>query len=356
MKGPPFSKWSAGARSETGYVRTENQDRMSRVRFATGIGYIVSDGMGGHRGGAAAAEVTVRILGKHVASIENTESIQQALRHAFAEANRCVYEMGHAGDPERAGMGATAVVCVTVGPSVLVANIGDSRAYLYRDGRLQQLTRDHTRAQQMIDAGVLSEDQAREHPDARVLVRAVGRDLTIEPDVGTWVPIKEGDAILLCSDGMYVDVADAEIEEALGHEGGAQTLADRLTGLALEKGGSDNVTVQLICYGERPTPFEWRSFGGQLAMLPVVTVVCAAVGYMVGSSLQEPARQRLWLLETETRRWKDEVDRSNTKMQDDVRTMKTRLDSLNARLDASMQAGAPASFRPGAPASNARRP
>src|ERR1019366_7003579 len=174
MKQGAVGGWTAGARSETGYVRKENEDRMSRVRFSDGYAYIVSDGMGGHNGGAKAAETTVRILEEHLSSLQGAAAIDETLRNGFAAANASVFQLGHAGDAETAGMGATAVVCVTTQSSALVAHVGDSRAYLHRRRRLTRLTRDHTRAQDMVDAGLLTPEEADWHPDASILSKAIG--------------------------------------------------------------------------------------------------------------------------------------------------------------------------------------
>jgi len=183
-------KWVVGARSETGYARHDNQDRMSRVSAKFGDVFIVSDGMGGHKGGAVAAEMTVKMLESKMVEAGANDEIGDAVKKAFEAANAAVYEKAHSGDSETEGMGATALMVVTRESSALVAHVGDSRAYLFRQGRLQRLTIDHTRVQRMVDAGMLSAKEAEEHPDAGLLERAMGNKPDIEVDIAPWLTLK----------------------------------------------------------------------------------------------------------------------------------------------------------------------
>ena len=237
-----------GARSETGYVRDENQDKMSCVRAPFYDVYIVSDGMGGHKGGATAAELTVEILGQNLSGIDSNESAAATIQHAFDEANRVVYERGHCGDPEIEGMGATAVVLLVGNSEVAVAHVGDSRAYLYRSGELRRLTKDHSRVQRMVEAGILSAAEAATHPDANLLERAIGVSPDIAADVSSWFELIRGDQILLSSDGLHGYVSDDEIRAVIENGSAPQEIVDQLVNLALQKGGEDNITVQLIQY------------------------------------------------------------------------------------------------------------
>jgi len=229
---------------------------MGRTPCGESCAYIVSDGMGGHNAGAMAAELTVRTLEAHLATLP-PGSVEAGLRDAFAAANSCVYSRGHSGDPATRGMGATAVVCVVAEGAAVVAHVGDSRAYLHRQRRLTRLTKDHTLVQGLIDVGVLSQTEARGHPDANVLIRGVGLVPIMDIDIADRLELKPGDEILLCTDGLTGVASDAQIEEALQPDEDPQRLADRLIALALDRGGTDNVTVQLIRYGSRPPKFDW---------------------------------------------------------------------------------------------------
>jgi protein phosphatase len=239
---------SVGARSETGYVRDENQDRMSRVEAGFGEVYIVSDGMGGHRGGAVAAELTTEILGRALSGIPSISSAPAQVKTAFEEANKVVYQRGHSDDEGIRDMGATAVVLLINQSQAIVAHVGDSRAYLFMRGELRRLTKDHSRVQRMVDAGILTEVQAAGHPASNLLERAIGVAPDIQPDISPPIKLNAGDLMLLCSDGLHGYVSDAEIAGILNRRTSVQTMVDELVDLALEKGGEDNITVQLIGY------------------------------------------------------------------------------------------------------------
>jgi serine/threonine protein phosphatase PrpC len=242
------TRLSVGARSETGYVRDENQDRMSRVEAPFGDVYIVSDGMGGHKGGATAAELTTEILGRTLSDIRSISSAPAQVKAAFEEANKVVYERGHSDDERIRDMGATAVVLLIDQSQAIVAHVGDSRAYLFMQGELRRLTKDHSRVQRMVDAGILTEAQAASHPASNLLERAVGVAPDIQTDISPSFKLNAGDLFLLCSDGLHGYVSDSEIAGILNRRTAVQTMVDELVDLALEKGGEDNITVQLVGY------------------------------------------------------------------------------------------------------------
>ena len=244
------ARLEVGALSETGYVRDENQDRMSWSPVPLGQLYIVADGMGGHNGGALAAEIAVQELQRHISQAPVGEPVEKVIHAAFKKANETVYEKAHSGDPATEGMGTTAVLLLISGQVANLAHVGDSRAYLYRHGRLAQLTTDHTVVQRMVQAGLLKPEEAADHPDASVLERAIGSKPDIEVDIRNEL-LREGDAILLCSDGLSGYVTDAQIESVLRSQGTVRETAENLVKLTLEKGGKDNVTVQLVQYGAR---------------------------------------------------------------------------------------------------------
>jgi len=178
-------------------------------------------------------------------------SVKEAIQTAFTKTNETVYRQAHAGDPTTEDMGSTAVLVLISGQVARVAHVGDSRAYLYRKGQLKQLTTDHTIVQKMVQAGMLKPAEAINHPNASVLDRAIGNKPSVEVDISDPVRLHEGDAILLCSDGLSGYVAEPEIASVLRGQATVQEIPDRLVKLALQKGGEDNVTVQFIQYGTR---------------------------------------------------------------------------------------------------------
>ncbi|EDZ97363.1 protein serine/threonine phosphatase [Burkholderia sp. H160] len=271
--------WSVGQRSETGYVRSENQDRMSWIRARVADIFVVSDGMGGHAGGATAASLTVQVMQGELQGLGSLQRAGAVLEHALQAANAAVYARGHMPNPMTAGMGATVVALLAAGERIMLAHVGDSRAYLLdRRGVLRRLTKDHSVVQRMIDAGVLTESEAANHPDASVLERALGLTPRVSVDVSGWLTLQHGELCMLCSDGLCGYVADETIAAAMREGGAPQAIADRLVRIALEHSGEDNVTVQVLRCGEsRGTTLGRWVMSGALAL----ATLCAAAAAMV---------------------------------------------------------------------------
>lgn len=247
-------KFRVGALSHQGNVRRENQDRITRFCCPLGEVFVVVDGMGGHQGGSRAAEMVARTVQRRMEEIDAAADPAEALRTAARLAHEEVHRQALAGDPEESQMGATAVLLLVREGQAWIGHAGDSRAYLLRDGRLGRLTRDHTRVQRMLDGGLLTEEQARTHPDASVVTRAFGRESDFELEVAAPVEIREGDRWMLCSDGLGGYVDDALLHDVLASSAGAQASAERLVDLALAAGGEDNVSVQVLSFRSQPAP------------------------------------------------------------------------------------------------------
>jgi protein phosphatase len=204
--------------------------------------------MGGHKGGATAAKLTTEILGRALSGIRSISGAAVQVKAAFEEANKVVYERGHSADEETRDMGATAVVLLVGQSLAVVAHVGDSRAYLFMGSELRRLTKDHSRVQRMVDAGILTDAEAASHPASNLLERAVGVAPDIQVDISPPFRLNTGDLFLLCSDGLHGYVSDSEIAAILNRRMAVQATVDELIDLALEKGGEDNITVQLIGY------------------------------------------------------------------------------------------------------------
>ncbi len=246
---PHMPKIEVAARSVTG-KRKENQDRMSGLTTPLGQLYILADGMGGHKGGEIAAEMTVHGLHHHITTTKVSASIYEIISDAFKHTNKTVYDEAHSGDATIEGMGSTAVLVLIHGEIASVAHVGDSRAYLFRNNRLKQLTRDHTVVQRMVEAGMLKPEDAAHHPDSNIIERAIGNQPEVAVDIHDELILLDGDAILLCSDGLSGYASNQEIESILRHCTTVQEVPDKLIQLALEdKGSDDNITVQFIQYG-----------------------------------------------------------------------------------------------------------
>lgn len=352
---------SRGARSETGYVRSANEDRMDMALMPFGDVYVVSDGMGGYKGGALAAELTVRTLKERLSALSpESPTAADDVRQAFLAANAEVYRRRTPEDPDTCNMGATGVALVTDGARAIVGHVGDSRAYLWRRRRdLSRLTRDHSKVQRMVDDGIVTPKQAEAHPDASVLDRAIGHQPTVEVDVTDWLPLKPGDMILLCTDGLCGYASDAEIARVLETSGDPRVLVDRLIDLALGKGGEDNVTVQLVRFGGVSfgllSSQSGRTVAGVLGSMAVVLGAIALgvvlAPYLVAPSDQaaaEPSKeqQQVAQLLLDTRRLQDRLADNEARLGE----LAARLQAVeNTRLPSPGAAGGPAPLAVAAP-------
>lgn len=262
-----------GLRSETGHVRKANEDRMGFRRTVDGEVYVVCDGMGGAKGGAKAAQLAVQALIEQLDDRNGASDLRTRMQVAFAEANSTVFKHRRPDDPETRDMGSTAVAVLLRGTRLLIGHVGDSRAYRWsKAGGLRQLTRDHTRVQRLVEANVISPTEAANHPEASVLDRAMGHQPQVEADISDWVSLELGESVLLCSDGLSGYAKDSEISAVMNSEVDPQRQADKLTELALKKGGEDNVTVQVVqVTGEGPSMWA-RFFGAPLFILLIVTL------------------------------------------------------------------------------------
>jgi len=226
----------AAARSDVGLVRASNQDSgYAGVRFL-----VVADGMGGHAGGDVASAVAVaELIG--LDDEAHGEQAPQRLAAAVARAQQALLDRV-AVEPALAGMGTTVTAVLRAGDRLVLAHLGDSRAYLLHEGRLAQVTRDHTFVQRLVDEGRITAEEAEHHPQRNVILRVLG-DVQSSPEPDLSVRDAEaGDRWLLCSDGLPRVVSDETIERTLLELDDVGDCADRLVQLALRAGAPDNVT------------------------------------------------------------------------------------------------------------------
>ena len=232
--------------------RDENQDWLSWTQSPWGELFIVADGMGGYKGGARAAQMTVEGIEKRLTKSPVEVPFVQALKEAIQETNAEVHRAATSGDPETEKMGSTVVVALVSEGKVQVGHVGDSRAYILKKGsalrgsHLVRLTKDHTSVQQMLDAGIITLKQAKEHPDSHILSRAIGSKPEVEVEIGELKEWSPGDALLMCSDGLSGFVEDQEIKKVLDETAEIQQIPNALVNLALNAGGNDNITVQFV--------------------------------------------------------------------------------------------------------------
>ncbi len=224
---------SFGSRTDVGCVRDHNEDSL----IVAPPLFAVCDGMGGHAAGEVASEIAVNVL----ADLAPEHPDGPALEHAAEEANREIIRAARDGRG-REGMGTTMTACMIEGERLVIAQVGDSRAYLLHQGKLQQLTRDHSLMADMIEAGQLTPEEARNHPQRSVITRALGSDPNTRPDIYE-INVETGDRLLVCSDGLSTMVRDEGIERTMRRVRDPQRCASQLVNEAIAAGGHDNVTV-----------------------------------------------------------------------------------------------------------------
>ena len=270
------SKPVYGAASDTGRLRDHNEDSYL-VRPPV---YAVADGMGGHAAGEVASRLALESLeGAALASDGGPKAISSALR----EANRTVFEQSSGEGPSR-GMGTTCVLLLITDGQAHVGHVGDSRIYLLRGDSLTQLTRDHTVVADMVEKGLMTDEQASADSSRGYLTRALGGAAAVDPDVQT-VPIEPGDRFLLCSDGLTTMVVDDQIQAILQREANPQAAADALVSAANEAGGEDNVTAVVVdpTHDEAAarTPGRKRAMGWVQAAIVVALLTAGIIALLL---------------------------------------------------------------------------
>ena len=244
-----------------GNVRTAQEDSHDiAVLTPNGDVFVVCDGMGGHVGGKQASSIAVKSIIEHLKK-EKYDQPMQALNDALQFANMQI--LGYAKDhPELRGMGTTACIVLLQDTEAYIAHVGDSRIYLYmgKEQQLHRVTKDHSYVQTLVDAGQITDEEAEHHPNKNRILKALGIKLELVPTCNVLHP-KNGDCFLICSDGLNGMITDSTIEGVLKQNIPLADKGERLIQLALEAGGQDNITVELIQISSSPhTQSQFISF------------------------------------------------------------------------------------------------
>ncbi|WP_128894306.1 Stp1/IreP family PP2C-type Ser/Thr phosphatase [Longirhabdus pacifica] len=249
-------------RSDVGKIRMVNEDRAwSQVINGLTVG-IVADGMGGHKGGDMASEMAIdqikQHLNRHLSAAlfeTNLEQCEVIVKEAIQQANEYIYQYATS-HPAFEGMGTTLVTVIASHDKLLIAHIGDSRAYKFAHGEMDQLTEDHSLVNELLRNGQITSEEAADHPRKNILMRALGTDPEVEADLycGAW---QQNDILLICSDGLSGLVQEKEIKNIVGSEHHLDWKAEKLIQLALDAGGEDNVTVVLLFNEIEPEQEGW---------------------------------------------------------------------------------------------------
>lgn len=237
------------AMTDVGLTRQLNEDNWGWRKLSNRATlYVVADGMGGHDSGEVASEMAVRNICRVAHQIESQspppgDEIEAMLDRAFQAANNSIKEEA---DDRGTDMGTTLVAMLVIdGKTAFFANVGDSRAYMLRGGTLHPVTEDHSLVAKYVQNGKITAEEARHHPHSNILLRTVGTELDVDIDI-TAVTLEEGDKILICSDGLWGDIDDQDMESIMNTYDDPRLAARELVRASHSGGGKDNVTLVLV--------------------------------------------------------------------------------------------------------------
>lgn len=243
-------------KTDIGQKRKNNQDSFSVVSKEGFLSAVVCDGMGGAKGGNVASSLAVKAYTQRIKSemagvapdFLTDDDLKLILKKAIVEANNIVFEAANY-DIELEGMGTTLVSILICDENTVAANVGDSRLYTYKEGKIKQISKDHSFVQYLLDKGSITKEEAMNHPNKNIILRALGVNESV--DVDLFVFRNENyEYLLLCSDGLTTHLSDDEIEEVIADPSGKiaslKKKTDMLITRANEKGGIDNITAVLI--------------------------------------------------------------------------------------------------------------
>jgi serine/threonine protein phosphatase PrpC len=284
-----------GSLSDPGQVRELNEDYFGTpetmgISFELveqrGRLYAVADGMGGHAAGEVASQEAISTLFKEYYASPSAE-IMQRMKEAIEAGNAEVHAQASL-DRAKAGMGTTLVAAVLQGDDLYVANVGDSRAYLVREQSIEQISRDHSWVNEQVQAGIITEQEAREHLYRNIITRSLGTKPDVDIDFFQR-KVQPGDVLVLCCDGLSNEVEDDEMARIVSASS-AQETAQKLIDLANQRGGPDNITTIVVRIGEvikRPLAVLPLAVGGGLAVILIAAAVYFGRG-PVGALLAPP--------------------------------------------------------------------
>jgi protein phosphatase len=241
--------------TDVGCVREGNEDAIGFWPHEDGMVFAVADGLGGHNAGEVASALALEVLAREIDRAPGSWPVPKRLTRAIQEANIAIHSKSIA-VPELRRMGTTITATAVVGSELVAAHVGDCRLYLLRDGEMRQLTKDHTWVWEQVEYGILSPEEARTHPRRSMLTRSLGQHLIVGID-SLRMDAKIGDVLLQCSDGIHTHIQDAELAGLLRtHQ--PEAACQTLVRLARERGGEDNLSVQVAAVMGCPPPMPRR--------------------------------------------------------------------------------------------------
>ena len=234
--------------SDIGLVRHENQDACQTMLIGEYTAAVVCDGMGGTAGGAVASRLAVQTyreqLEKNLRSHMTVQQLKEVSGFAIAAANDAIRRRGQE-DTSIQRMGTTLVAAIMRGEDLLISNVGDSRAYLLNSAGIRQISKDHSLVESMVEQGNITHEQAKNHPGRNLITRALGPEEAVQDDEFDY-KWKQGDYLLLCTDGLVNTVSDQELLFEIVHTEDPENCLQRLVNISVSRGAPDNVTAILI--------------------------------------------------------------------------------------------------------------
>ena len=247
------SSRKTGMLTDVGRTRKIDEDSILTADLSFGVNsesskfllLAVADGMGGHAKGEEASKIALNAISRSVIpDLLNDTPFTELLEKGIQNANQDIldYTTKH---PESRGMGTTSVCAIVKGNEVNLANVGDSRAYVISDDEIRRVTKDHSYVQSLVDAGKITEEESREHPQKNVIERAVGIDTSIEADTMR-LTLDSEESLLLCCDGVIAHLPDDDIHKIIRDSSDPQTACQEIVDMANERGGSDNISLIIL--------------------------------------------------------------------------------------------------------------
>nr|WP_320190041.1 Stp1/IreP family PP2C-type Ser/Thr phosphatase [uncultured Desulfobacter sp.] len=261
-----------------GNVRGENQDSVTNLTLPAGEVFIVADGMGGTAGGKTASSMAIDIVGGWLKN--GSGPINKLIGEAISKANQKIYSKALSGDPKFSKMGTTVAVLYISDQYAFHAHVGDTRIYLYRNNKLKQLTKDHSKVQDLIDIGMIDPEDAALHPESNVITRCLGIGTSVDVEVRREpLNIQDKDRFLICSDGLWGMIKDSRIEALFSEDKTLDVLCNNLIEEALSAGGKDNVTVQIAGVLQKKT--KKQHLPKKLHVILICSIILVLIGVLL---------------------------------------------------------------------------
>jgi len=273
-----------GNLTDVGRKRTHNEDYYGFFKASEEVLAIVADGMGGHTSGEIASRMAVEMIHEVYSKERDEKDVLDALKSAFQTTNFTILQKSLE-EEVLSGMGTTATAFVLKEDQAFIGHMGDSRAYLLRDSMVTQLTRDHSLVERMVSQGLLSRGEADHHPQKNVIYKTLGVNRDDELDLLGPIPVSIDDIFLLCSDGLTNHVTDEEILKAVSKES-PQRACENLIHLANQRGGHDNITVQILKM-KKPRPL-FLSLGDKKRFWLIIGLILLILLVLNGLILIDP--------------------------------------------------------------------